>query len=73
MPAILNAANEVAVAAFLDGQLKFPEIAKVVSETMARFDYQEDKDFETVLAADSRARTESATVVQDVAQKGMGS
>jgi len=73
MPAILNAANEVAVAAFLDGQLKFPEIAEVVSETMARFDYQEDKDFETVLAADRMARTESVAVVQDVAKQGRGS
>ena len=33
MPAILNAANEVAVAAFLQGKISFPEIVAVVSET----------------------------------------
>jgi 1-deoxy-D-xylulose-5-phosphate reductoisomerase len=35
MPAVLNAANEVAVAAFLEGRLSFPGIPRVVQETMA--------------------------------------
>jgi 1-deoxy-D-xylulose-5-phosphate reductoisomerase len=68
MPAVLNAANEVAVAAFLDGKLSFPQIAQVVTETMARMDYKEDTDIETILAADRMARTESAAVLQDVAK-----
>jgi 1-deoxy-D-xylulose-5-phosphate reductoisomerase len=34
MPAVLNAANEVAVAAFLDGKISFPDIVHVVSGTM---------------------------------------
>ncbi len=34
MPAVLNAANEVAVAAFLDGKISFPDIVSVVSGTM---------------------------------------
>jgi 1-deoxy-D-xylulose-5-phosphate reductoisomerase len=39
-PVVLNAANEVAVAAFLDGHIRFPEIAAVVEEALdgARFD-----------------------------------
>ena len=68
MPAVLNAANEVAVAAFLDGKLRFPQISKAVAETMARIDYKEDTDFETILAADRIARTEFAAVLQDVAR-----
>jgi 1-deoxy-D-xylulose-5-phosphate reductoisomerase len=67
-PAVLNAANEVAVAAFLDGKLKFPQISKVVAETMARIDYKEDTDFEAILAADRLARIESAAVLQNVAK-----
>ncbi len=63
MPAVLNAANEVAVAAFLDGKIKFPEISQVVTETLLRTDFKEDSDFETILAADRLARTESAAVV----------
>ena len=68
MPAVLNAANEVAVAAFLDGKLSFPQIAQVVSETMARMDYKEDTDIETILTADRMARVESAAVLQEVAE-----
>ena len=68
MPAVLNGANEVAVAAFLDGKLSFPQIAQVVTETMARMDYKEDTDIETILAADRMARVESAAVLQDVAK-----
>jgi 1-deoxy-D-xylulose-5-phosphate reductoisomerase len=68
MPAVLNAANEVAVAAFLDGKLRFPQISKAVAETMARIDYKEDTDFETILAADRIARIEFAAVLQDVAR-----
>ena len=66
-PAVLNAANEVAVAAFLEGNLHFPQIAQVVAETISRMAYMEDADFETVLAADRQARKESAAVVRDVA------
>jgi len=67
-PAVLNAANEVAVEAFLDGKLKFPQISKVVAETIARMDYKEDTDIETILEADRMARIESAAVLQDVAR-----
>jgi 1-deoxy-D-xylulose-5-phosphate reductoisomerase len=34
MPAVLNAGNEMAVAAFLEGKISFPEIVSVVSGTM---------------------------------------
>ena len=67
MPAVFNAANEIAVAAFLEGRLRFPQISDVVAETMNRIEYMEDRDFETVLAADRSARTESAAVVKDIA------
>jgi 1-deoxy-D-xylulose-5-phosphate reductoisomerase len=69
LPTVLNAANEVAVAAFLDGDLKFPEISKVVAETMARLDYIEDADINTILEADSQARVESAAVVKNMSRQ----
>jgi 1-deoxy-D-xylulose-5-phosphate reductoisomerase len=69
LPTVLNAANEVAVAAFLDGDLKFPEISKVVAETMARLDYMEDADINTILEADSQARVESAAVVKNMSRQ----
>ena len=63
-PTVLNAANEIAVAAFLEGKLKFPEISQVVSETMNRMKYMDDTDIETILEADRQARNESAEVVR---------
>ncbi len=66
LPTVLNGANEVAVAAFLDGKLKFPEILKVVTETMARMDYMEDADIETILEADRQARVKSAEVLREM-------
>ena len=36
MPAVLNASNEIAVAAFLEGKISFPEIVSVVSEDERR-------------------------------------
>ena len=64
MPTVLNAANEIAVAAFLEGKLKFPEISKVVGETLAHTKYMDDTDIETILDADRLARIESAEVVR---------
>jgi 1-deoxy-D-xylulose-5-phosphate reductoisomerase len=55
-PAILNAANEVAVQAFLDRQLAFTDIPRVIAWVMDHVDVQEAGSLEAVLAADARAR-----------------
>jgi 1-deoxy-D-xylulose-5-phosphate reductoisomerase len=64
MPTVLNAANEIAVEAFLEGKLKFPEISKVVRETLAHTKYMDDTDIETILDVDRLARIESAEMVR---------
>ncbi len=64
MPAVLNAANEVAVAAFLDGKIRFPEISLVVAETMNRLDRKEIVDIETVLESDLAARMQAESVIE---------
>ena len=63
-PTVLNAANEIAVTAFLEGKLKFPQISQVVAETMNRTEYMNDNDIETILEADRQARNVSAEVVR---------
>ncbi|MCI5148434.1 MAG: 1-deoxy-D-xylulose-5-phosphate reductoisomerase [Candidatus Electrothrix sp. MAN1_4] len=55
-PAVLNAANEVAVAAFLDEQISFLDITAVVASTLDHFTLGDDLDLEAILAADSKAR-----------------
>jgi 1-deoxy-D-xylulose-5-phosphate reductoisomerase len=56
MPAAMSAANEVAVAAFLERRLKFMEIPRVISETMNQHAIQPCSSIEAVLEADRWAR-----------------
>jgi 1-deoxy-D-xylulose-5-phosphate reductoisomerase len=63
-PTLLNAANEIAVAAFLDGRLCFPHIAAVVEETLTTLAHQPADTLEAVLADDSRARETAARLVE---------
>jgi 1-deoxy-D-xylulose-5-phosphate reductoisomerase len=55
-PAIYNAANEVAVAAFLDARLPFVGIPRVVAQTLEKLPSSEPNDLATVLAIDAEAR-----------------
>jgi 1-deoxy-D-xylulose-5-phosphate reductoisomerase len=56
-PAILNAANEVAVAAFLARRIAFLDIAAIVEETIARYDPPAPQRIEDVIAIDRAARS----------------
>jgi len=56
LPAVLNAANEVAVAAFLDGRIRFPEIADTVAEVLDNVDGAAARDLDDLVAADAEAR-----------------
>jgi 1-deoxy-D-xylulose-5-phosphate reductoisomerase len=55
-PCVFNAANEVAVAAFLEGRLPFLGIAAVVEETLAGADTGTARDLEELIAVDADAR-----------------
>ncbi len=62
-PAWLNAANEVAVAAFLSGRIRWPAIAEVVAETLEAFDDAPIDSLGAVLDADREARERAAVAV----------
>lgn len=64
LPAVLNAANEVAVDSFLKKRIRFPEIALVVAETLNRLPYEEIRNVETVLDADLSARMQAESIVE---------
>jgi 1-deoxy-D-xylulose-5-phosphate reductoisomerase len=55
-PCVLNAANEVAVAAFLDGEMPFLGIADVVERTLAQIDCPPAGDLEELVAMDAAGR-----------------
>ena len=57
LPAVLNAANEVAVAAFLENRLSFPGIWRLVEETMNRHTSHSQPSLDDILDADTWART----------------
>lgn len=56
-PAILNAANEIAVAAFLDKQIGFLEIAAIVEDTLSAYDPVAPGTLGDVLAVDTESRS----------------
>lgn len=62
LPAVLNAANEIAVAAFLNKKIRFPEISLVVAETLNRIPRQDIKDVGTILDADIAARMQAESI-----------
>ncbi|MEP2736851.1 MAG: 1-deoxy-D-xylulose-5-phosphate reductoisomerase [Erythrobacter sp.] len=63
-PAILNAANEVAVAAFLAGQIAFTQIAIVVETVLSRYDAPKPFTLDDVLSVDSEARAAAQSVLE---------
>lgn len=63
-PAILNAANEIAVAAFLKEEIGFLDIAAIVSEVLAGYSPQEPQSLQDVLAIDREARVHAAAAVR---------
>ncbi|ACV27316.1 1-deoxy-D-xylulose-5-phosphate reductoisomerase [Kangiella koreensis] len=63
-PARLNAANEVAVAAFLDEKINFDQIASVIQQTLTETEYAGVVDLKSVLAADRVAREHAQQIVE---------
>ena len=63
-PAWLNAANEVAVAAFLAGRIRWTQIADVLEATLDLYDVAPATDLDTVIDTDRRARVTADGVIE---------
>jgi len=63
MPAVLNAANEVAVAAFLAGRIGFTRIAEMVEAVLAAYAPSAPRDLAAVLAVDAEARARAEAML----------
>lgn len=66
LPAVLNAANEVSVAEFLRGGLRFVSIYTVIEKVIARHRNISNPDLEEILHADSWARQEAQRVIRGI-------
>jgi 1-deoxy-D-xylulose-5-phosphate reductoisomerase len=70
VPAALNAANEVAVAAFLSGRLGFLEIAETIERVLERHPTESVNSLADVIAADSAARRSAESLLAPAARAG---
>jgi 1-deoxy-D-xylulose-5-phosphate reductoisomerase len=64
LPAVMNAANEMAVAAFLDRKVRFQEIWRIVEQVMNRHTPVAHPDLDAILRADQWARVQAQGCVQ---------
>jgi 1-deoxy-D-xylulose-5-phosphate reductoisomerase len=64
LPAVMNAANEIAVAAFLDRKVRFPEIWEIVEDVMNQHPPVAQADLDAILGADQWARAQAQGCVE---------
>ena len=66
MPSVLNAANEVAVDAFLKGMIRFTEIPFVIRQTMEKHEILPDTELAVILEADKWARRKAEEIIKEI-------
>jgi 1-deoxy-D-xylulose-5-phosphate reductoisomerase len=64
-PIVLNAANEIAVARFLGGEIRFPDIVRLIAEALERVDYAGPRSIDDVLDIDRSTRARVDALVQE--------
>ena len=65
LPAVLNAANEIAVSAFLEGSLKFTDLPLLIQQVMNQHEVKPVKTVEDILRADQWGREKSKALLQE--------
>jgi len=66
MPAVLNAANEIAVEAFLAERLPFLQISRLIETVMASHQLESSPEIEDILEADAWARREAEQLLKNM-------
>ncbi len=64
MPCIVNAANEIVNKAFLEDRCSFPDMPRIIEETMRRVSFDASPSYETYTATDSEARRVAEELVR---------
>ncbi len=65
MPAVMSAADDVAVEAFLKEEIGFLDIVRVVEKTMTHFDNIRNPDLDCIVETDKRARAQATHIVEE--------
>jgi len=66
MPAVLNAANEIAVDEFLNERVKFTDIPVIIEQCMTKFSADKADTLEIILKADKEAREQSYKIIEEL-------
>ncbi|MEQ1530328.1 MAG: 1-deoxy-D-xylulose-5-phosphate reductoisomerase [Methylococcales bacterium] len=66
MPTVLNAANEIAVDAFLNERVKFTDIPVIIEQCMHKFAVKPANTLEIILETDQQARTVSKQIIEEL-------
>jgi 1-deoxy-D-xylulose-5-phosphate reductoisomerase len=69
MPAVLNAANEIAVAEFLEERIGFTQIPRVIEVVMAAHEVRHHADIDEIIAADRWARKQAIRSAAELTKK----
>ncbi len=65
IPCIMNAANEIAVQAFLDAKIGFPEMSDIIQETISKIEYKQNPDLSDYIEFDNQARQIAEELIMD--------
>ena len=71
MPATLNAANEIAVGAFLAGKIRLSDIPKIIEKVMDKHESKSAASLEIILETDARARKQAIMLLENMAKTAL--
>ena len=66
MPCVMNAANEIAVMAFLKGEIEFLQISDVIAETLQKVDYVAEANMHNFLQTDALSRVRAKEFIEKI-------
>ena len=66
MPCVMNAANEIAVMAFLNGEIGFLQISDVIAETLQKVDYMAEANMHNFLQTDALSRVRAKEIIEKI-------
>jgi len=66
MPCILNAANEIVVAGFLEDKIKFPAMSEIIEQTMDEVSFVASPDWEDYIQTDAEARKKAGEIIKAI-------
>ncbi len=65
IPCVMNAANEIAVQAFLDAKIGFPEMSDIIQKTISKIEYKQNPDLSDYIEFDTQARQIAEELIMD--------